>query len=145
MLVDEYHDLGPEQYELIAAIAGPSLDRDERLGLFAVGDNDQNVYAFSGASVRFIRRFEQDYGAGVVFLTDNYRSTAHIVVASNTVIEPAAGRMKAGRSIRTDRLRRDDAAVPPCTGTPSSSVRLPRGGAVRPHALQFEPLSGVQK
>ncbi|MCY4119971.1 MAG: UvrD-helicase domain-containing protein [Acidobacteria bacterium] len=92
MLVDEYHDVGPEQYELIAAIAGPWLDGDERLGLFAVGDDDQNVCAFSGASVRFIRRFKQDYGAGVVFRTDNYRSTGHIVVASNTVIEPAAER-----------------------------------------------------
>ena len=80
-------------YELVAAIAGRSLeDGDERLGLFAVADDDQNVYASSGASVRFIRRFEQDYGARIAFLTDNYRCTAYIVVASNTVIEPAAER-----------------------------------------------------
>ena len=97
VLVDEHQDVGPEQYELIAAIAGRSLeDGDERLGLFTVRDDDQNVYAFSGASVRFIRRFEQDYGAGVAFLMDNYRSTAHIVVASNTFIEPDAGSMKRG-------------------------------------------------
>ena len=63
VLVNECLDVGLEQYELVAAIAGPSLeDGDERLGLFAVGDDDQNVYAFSGASVRCIRRFEQDYG-----------------------------------------------------------------------------------
>ena len=97
VLVDEHQDVGPEQYELIAAIAGRSLeDGDERLGLFTLRDDDQNVYAFSGASVRFIRRFEQDYGAGVAFLMDNYRSTAHIVVASSTFIEPDAGSMKRG-------------------------------------------------
>ncbi len=65
-------------------------DGDEKLALFAVGDDDRNVYAFSGASVRFIRRFEQGHGAGIAFLTDNYRSTAHIVAASNTVIERTA-------------------------------------------------------
>lgn len=109
VLVDEYQDVGPEQFELIAAIAGRSLeDGDEKLALFAVGDDDQNVYAFSGASVRFIRRFERDYGAGTVFLTGNYRSTAHIVAAANTVIERTRGRMKAGHSIRTDKARRDD-------------------------------------
>ena len=76
VLVDECLDVGPEQYELVAAIAGPSLeDGDERLGLFAV--DDQNVYAFSGASIRCIRRFEQDYGARIAFLTDNYRCTAY--------------------------------------------------------------------
>ena len=109
VLIDEYQDVGPEQYALVAAIAGRSVeDGDERLGLFAVGDDDQNVYAFSGASVRFIRRFEQDYGAGIAFLIDNYRSTAHIVAAANTVIERTAGRMKAGRPIRVDEVRRDD-------------------------------------
>ena len=45
VLVDECLDVGPEQYELVAAIGGPSLeDDDERLGLSAVGDDDQNVY-----------------------------------------------------------------------------------------------------
>ena len=109
VLVDEYQDVGPEQFALIAAIAGRSLeDGDGRIGLFAVGDDDQNVYAFSGASVRFIRRFEQDYGAGIAFLTDNYRSTEHIVAAANGVIQRSAGRMKAGHPIRIDRARRDD-------------------------------------
>ena len=59
ILVDEYQDVGAEQYELIAALAGRTLaNEDDKLGLFAVGDDDQNIYAFAGASVRFIRRFE---------------------------------------------------------------------------------------
>lgn len=54
ILVDEYQDIGPEEYALIAAVAGRSLDDpDQRLSLFAVGDDDQIIYAFTGASVSF--------------------------------------------------------------------------------------------
>ena len=106
ILVDEYQDVGPEQYELISALAGRTLaDEDDKLSLFAVGDDDQNIYAWAGASVRFIRQFEADYQAKTVFLTDNYRSTAHIVAAANAAIEPAAERMKADHPIRVDRNR----------------------------------------
>ena len=41
-----------------------------------MGDDDQNIYAFNGSSVEFIRRFEEDYGARPAYLTANYRSTA---------------------------------------------------------------------
>ena len=106
ILVDEYQDIGPEQYELISALAGRTLaDEDEKLSLFAVGDDDQNIYAFGGASVEFIKRFETDYRARPAFLTDNYRSTAHIIAAANAVIEPAARRMKSDHPIHIDRVR----------------------------------------
>jgi ATP-dependent DNA helicase RecQ len=60
ILVDEYQDIAPEQYELISALAGRTRqDEDGRINLFAVGDDDQNIYAFNGASVEFIRRFEK--------------------------------------------------------------------------------------
>jgi ATP-dependent DNA helicase RecQ len=106
ILVDEYQDIGPEEYALIAAVAGRSLeDPDQRLSLFAVGDDDQNIYAFTGASISFIRRFEEDYRAKPKFLTENYRSTRHIVDAANQVIETARDRMKAGHAITVDKLR----------------------------------------
>ena len=105
ILVDEYQDIDPDQYELISALAGLA-NEDDKLSLFAVGDDDQNIYAFGGASVRFIRRFEEDYQAKPVYLTDNYRSTAHIVAAANAAIEPAADRMKSEHPIRVDRMRR---------------------------------------
>ena len=106
ILVDEYQDVDREQYALISALAGRTLaDEDDRLGLFAVGDDDQNVYAFAGASVEFIRRFEADYRARPAYLTDNYRSTAHIVAAANAAIEPAGERMKTGHPIHVDRAR----------------------------------------
>lgn len=106
ILVDEYQDIGPEEYALIAAVAGRSLeDPDQRLSLFAVGDDDQNIYAFTGASVSFIRRFEEDYRAKPKFLTENYRSTRYIIEAANQVIEPARDRMKAGHPITVDHVR----------------------------------------
>ena len=109
ILVDEYQDIGPDEYELIAAIAGRSTeDEDSRLSLFAVGDDDQNIYAFKGASVAFIRRFEEDYTARPVHLIENYRSTANIVDAANMLIAPAADRMKVGHDIAVNRGRRKD-------------------------------------
>lgn len=108
LLVDEYQDVGPEEYALISAVAGRSLDDpDLRISLFAVGDDDQNIYAFAGASVRHIRKFEEDYSAKPVFLTENYRSTGHIITAANAVIKGAAARMKIGHDITVDQARRN--------------------------------------
>ena len=109
ILVDEYQDIGPDQYELISALAGRTLSSDDdKLSLFAVGDDDQNIYAFNGSSTEFIRRFEAHYKARPLFLTDNYRSTGHIIEAANAVIKPAAQRMKAGHPITINRARGRD-------------------------------------
>ena len=109
ILVDEYQDIGADQYELISALAGRTLnDEDRKLTLFAVGDDDQNIYAFNGASVEFIRRFEADYGPKPTYLIDNYRSTGHIISAANALIEPSLQRMKTGHPIRINRAREKD-------------------------------------
>ena len=109
ILVDEYQDVGEEEYALISALAGRTIeDADGKLTLFAVGDDDQNIYAFTGASVEFIRRFETDYKARPTYLTANYRSTAHVVAAANTVIERARERMKTDHPIHVDRAREKD-------------------------------------
>ena len=109
ILVDEYQDIDADQYELISALVGRTLEEgDRKLTLFAVGDDDQNIYAFNGASVEFIRRFEADYGPKPAFLTANYRSTGHIIEAANALIEPARDRMKTGHPIRIDRARAKD-------------------------------------
>ena len=106
ILVDEYQDIGPGQYELISALAGRTRsDGDGRLSLLAVGDDDQNIYAFSGASVEFIRRFEADYSARAAYLTENYRSSVQIIDAANALIAPARDRMKSDRPITVDRGR----------------------------------------
>ena len=109
ILVDEYQDTGREQYELISALAGRTLSGDAgKLTVFAVGDDDQNIYSFNGASVEFIRRFKSDYGPQPTWLTDNYRSTANIVAAANAMIAPASNRMKAAHPIRVNRARAKD-------------------------------------
>ncbi|MXW46191.1 MAG: AAA family ATPase [Gammaproteobacteria bacterium] len=106
ILVDEYQDIDREQYDLISALAGRTLDDAEsKLTLFAVGDDDQNIYTFNGASVEFIRRFNEDYAARPAWLTENYRSTAHIINAANAFIEPARDRMKREHPIEIDRKR----------------------------------------
>ncbi len=111
ILVDEYQDVGQDEYDLISALAGWTLsDDDSKLTLFAVGDDDQNIYSFKGSSVKFIRSFEQDYKAKPEFLVDNYRSTRHIIRAANAVIEPAQDRMKADHKIQINKGRAKDPA-----------------------------------
>ena len=106
IFIDEYQDIGPDQYALIAAIAGKSInDKELKLSLFAVGDDDQNIYSFNGASVEFIRRFEEDYEAKRFYLVDNYRSTSYIIGAANSVISYSKERMKVDHNIVIDRHR----------------------------------------
>ncbi len=105
ILADEYQDIGRGEYALISALAGRKRsDEDGRLNLFAVGDDDQNIYAFRGASVEFIRRFADDYKARTEFLVENYRSSRHIVAAANRVIARASSRMKT-EAIRVNAAR----------------------------------------
>ncbi len=91
---------------LISALAGRTRsDADGRLNLFAVGDDDQNIYAFAGASVEFIRRFAADYQAQTRYLVENYRSTANIIDVANRLIAGAATRMKTAEPIRINAAR----------------------------------------
>lgn len=106
ILVDEYQDIDEYQYDLVSAIAGRSLaEEDSRLAIVAVGDDDQNIYTFRGANIRFIRRFQEDYTNDVVFLVENYRSSKHIISASNILIRANRDRMKGDHQIRINRER----------------------------------------
>ena len=109
ILVDEYQDIGADEYALISALSGRTLkEEQDRLSLFAVGDDDQNIYAFDGKSVEYIRRFESDYNARRAYLIDNYRSSANIVEAANSLIAPARQRMKPDHPTQIDSARRED-------------------------------------
>ena len=106
ILVDEYQDIKGLEYDLISALAGRTKrDPDLKLNLIAVGDDDQNIYAFSGSSTKYIKRFEEDYRASPSYMTENYRSSKHIIAAANSVIGPADQRMKADRPITVNRDR----------------------------------------
>ena len=109
ILVDEYQDIGPDEYNLISALSGRTIpDEDEKLTIFAVGDDDQNIYSFRGSSVEYIRQFEQDYGPRPAYLTDNYRSTQNIIDASNDVIAHSGQRMKSEHPIRINQARANE-------------------------------------
>jgi DNA helicase II / ATP-dependent DNA helicase PcrA len=84
VLVDEYQDTNHAQYVLIRELVGEGPDAAE---LCVVGDADQSVYAFRGATIRNILQFEADYpDATVILLEQNYRSTQTILTAANAVI-----------------------------------------------------------
>lgn len=108
LLVDEYQDINSDHYDLISALAGRTLNSEEdKLSLLVVGDDDQNIYAFGGANVRFIRQFETDYLAKRYHLIENYRSTVQIIDCANRVIGRAKDRMKSDQKIRINHARRE--------------------------------------
>ena len=98
VLVDEYQDTNHAQYALVRELCAP-LEPDgdapvtQPAELMVVGDSDQSIYAFRGASIRNILEFETDFpNAQTVLLEQNYRSTQTILDAANAVIARNAGR-----------------------------------------------------
>lgn len=102
ILVDEYQDTNHAQYMLIKELVGgpgsTGYDADNSANLPAgeltvVGDSDQSIYAFRGATIRNIEEFEKDYpDARTILLEQNYRSTQNILRAANAVIAINQGR-----------------------------------------------------
>ncbi|MEU5089569.1 DNA helicase PcrA [Streptomyces sp. NPDC021356] len=97
VLVDEYQDTNHAQYTLVRELVGtavhpadvpPGPDDLHPAELCVVGDADQSIYAFRGATIRNILQFEEDYpDATTILLEQNYRSTQTILSAANAVIE----------------------------------------------------------
>lgn len=79
-LIDEFQDINQKQYDVIKL-----LFKDK--GVFAVGDEDQSIYAFRGSSSDICIKFRNDFDADVLKLETNYRSTRKIVEASRKLIE----------------------------------------------------------
>lgn len=95
ILVDEFQDTNVLQYRWLRLLAG------DQASLFAVGDDDQSIYAFRGANVGNMADFERDYARGnIIRLEQNYRSCGHILDAANALIEHNSGRL--GKNLWTD-------------------------------------------
>ena len=93
ILVDEYQDTNHAQYVLVCALVGDGSDGVTPAELTVVGDSDQSIYAFRGATIRNIEEFERDFtGARTILLEQNYRSTQNILSAANAVIARNTGR-----------------------------------------------------
>jgi len=87
ILVDEYQDTNHAQYILIRELVGTDRDGIPAAELCVVGDADQSIYGFRGATIRNIMQFEEDYpDATTILLEQNYRSTQNILSAANSVI-----------------------------------------------------------
>ena len=125
VLVDEYQDTNHAQYVLVrelvsggAPLFSPGRTEPADSGaeplppaeLCVVGDADQSIYAFRGATIRNIVEFEQDYpDATVILLEQNYRSTQNILTAANAVVSQNQGR-------KPKNLWSDQGSGPPIVG-----------------------------
>ena len=92
LLVDEFQDTNTLQYKWLRMLAGPHT------AVFAVGDDDQSIYAFRGAKVANMQQFERDFGTPeqpvkLIKLEQNYRSHGHILDAANALIRHNQARL----------------------------------------------------
>ncbi|MFZ4708733.1 MAG: UvrD-helicase domain-containing protein [Zwartia sp.] len=95
VLVDEFQDTNTLQYKWLTLLAGGGAI------MFAVGDDDQSIYAFRGANVGNMADFERDYAHGTVIrLEQNYRSFGHILDSANALISHNSGRL--GKNLWTE-------------------------------------------
>src|SRR4029079_4839197 len=98
IMVDEYQDTNHAQYVLVRELTGTEAAESDESGiapaeLCVVGDADQSIYAFRGATIRNIEDFERDFrNATTTLLEQNYRSTQNILTAANSVIARNSGR-----------------------------------------------------
>jgi DNA helicase-2/ATP-dependent DNA helicase PcrA len=110
VLVDEYQDTNHAQYILVKELVGTDLEGSTPAELCVVGDADQSIYGFRGATIRNILQFELDYpNASTVLLEQNYRSTQNILNAANAVITKNESR-------KEKNLWSDSGAGAPLTG-----------------------------
>lgn len=95
VLVDEYQDTSIAQFQLVYLLAS------RHQNVCVVGDDDQSIYRFRGATIENILNFEQHFaGAKVIRLEQNYRSTSNILNAANCVIQN--NRARKGKTLWTD-------------------------------------------
>ena len=99
VLVDEFQDTNVLQYQWLKLLAG--YGSGHAAAVFAVGDDDQSIYAFRGANVGNMRDFEQEFRVRhMIKLEQNYRSHGHILDSANHLISHNARRL--GKNLRTD-------------------------------------------
>ena len=92
ILVDEFQDTNPLQYRWLKLLAGAGTQN--AAAVFAVGDDDQSIYAFRGAYTGNMREFEHDFGiTRIIKLEQNYRSHGNILDAANALIENNSERL----------------------------------------------------
>ena len=90
LVIDEAQDMGDDDYRLVQAL----IRQNEEMRVIAVGDDDQNIYAFRGSDSRYMQSLVSEAGAKLYEMTDNYRSARAIVNCANRFVGRIPGRMK---------------------------------------------------
>ena len=90
LVIDEAQDMGADDFRLVCAL----MKQNEEMRVIAVGDDDQNIYAFRGSDSRYIQSLVNEEGAKLYEMTDNYRSSSAIVDCANRFVQRIPGRLK---------------------------------------------------
>lgn len=90
LVIDEAQDMDENEFRLVRAL----MRRNEDMRVIAVGDDDQNIFAFRGSDSKYLRAFVEEYGAASYEMTENYRSCGSIVDVSNRFASVIRDRMK---------------------------------------------------
>lgn len=90
LVIDEAQDMGADDYRLVRAL----MQRNEEMRVIAVGDDDQNIYAFRGSDSKYLHSLVTENSAILYEMTDNYRSAQDIVKQANKYVQRIPNRMK---------------------------------------------------
>lgn len=90
LVIDEAQDMSCEEYALVRAL----MHANEEMRVIAVGDDDQNIFEFRGSDSAYMGRLLKEPGSRLIEMTENYRSTQHVVEFANTFVREIKGRMK---------------------------------------------------
>ena len=90
LVIDEAQDMGEDDFRLIQAL----MQKNEEMRVIAVGDDDQNIYAFRGSDARYMQSLISQNSAKLYEMTDNYRSAKAVVDCANRFVQHIPGRMK---------------------------------------------------
>lgn len=90
LVIDEAQDMGADDFRLVQAL----MHQNEEMRVIAVGDDDQNIYAFRGSDSRYMQSLVSEEGAKLYEMTDNYRSSKVVVDCANRFVQRIPSRMK---------------------------------------------------
>ena len=90
LVIDEAQDMGADDFRLVQAL----MHQNEEMRVIAVGDDDQNIYAFRGSDSKYMQSLVSEEGAKLYEMTDNYRSSKSVVDCANRFVQRIPGRMK---------------------------------------------------
>lgn len=90
LVIDEAQDMSEEEYSLVRAL----MNANEGMRVIAVGDDDQNIFEFRGSDSKYMKQLLQDTNGQFVEMTENYRSSQHIVNFANGFVQGIKGRFK---------------------------------------------------